>query len=780
MTIARKFFALFVATALLLSTAMTIYVAQREYQVALDRTVEAAVARVMSRPDLQIHIYNRDEANLLQSLGGFLETESISLAIAYNNQGQQLATEKRSTVDAGQIPTLQMVRSEISVIDTNLTALDKQKQPAGTGFWSTLITEDPKVHLTTPVFSPVNPAARGLTTQDFMEALSDPALKGSLVVIGYMHLGIDRDVLLQAVLPHVYRTATISLLFLLLCAIVVFRVTGRITAPLSRLSDMAQRITSSEGERDTSIKKGDQFSDIESVLNRVLRDVINREDEIGLEHKLLLLRADESASKLSERDLELNKAEEEINAARQELHQAANYDQLTTLPNRHLFTEQLALLLRLCARDAKPMALLFLNLDNFNRINESLGRSAGDQLLREIGGRLVSCLRSSDILTKNVDSDSEINVSRLGGDEFAIVLNRLDKAESAGMVAQRVADNLARPITVDGHDVVVTPSIGIAIAPRDGMEVDELLGAANTAMQHAKSDKDNIFLFFSETMESARQDDLKMESALRMAIENRELQLHYQPQVDTANGSIVGAEALLRWNNPELGDVSPFRFVALAEKIGLIQELGDWVLVEACRQMKAFREEGIELPRMAINISPHQFNPAFVKRLSAILKAAGIPPSALELGLSEGILMDNDASTLKVLEGLKETGVYLSLENFGTSYAPLGYLSRRSLDEIKIDRSFVSNCDNLEDAGRLVNAIIAMVQSLGLRTVAEGVETEAEYRYLADRGVRIMRGYLFCKPVPAETLKEQLVVPWHYMTQLQRMTLTAEIAASAT
>jgi EAL domain-containing protein (putative c-di-GMP-specific phosphodiesterase class I) len=307
--------------------------------------------------------------------------------------------------------------------------------------------------------------------------------------------------------------------------------------------------------------------------------------------------------------------------------------------------------------------------------------------------------------------------------------------------------------------------------------VEVLLRCASTAMQHAKSTSNGNVLFYKEDMEPTDQDDFKIESELRKAIHRNELSLHYQPQVDTTDGSIICAEALLRWESRELGLVSPARFIPLAEKTGLIWELGDWVLVEACRQMKALKEQGLELPRIAINISPGQLRPEFITRVREVLLAANLSPSILELGLAEVILMDNDSDIFKFLQELKETGVYLSLDNFGTNHAPISYLGRYPLDEIKIDRSFVLNCDTRKDAAKLVKAIIAMARSLNVDTVAEGVETAGQYRFLAANGVSIMRGYLFSKPVPAAELQQLLLVPWHFMPQLQRMALIRELVS---
>jgi EAL domain-containing protein (putative c-di-GMP-specific phosphodiesterase class I) len=306
------------------------------------------------------------------------------------------------------------------------------------------------------------------------------------------------------------------------------------------------------------------------------------------------------------------------------------------------------------------------------------------------------------------------------------------------------------------------------------MEVEELLRAADIALHHTEM-RDSPFLFYAEDMALTGQDDLKLEAELRKAIERNQLSLHYQPQVDTTDGSIICAEAFLRWEHPEYGQVPPARFINLAEKSGLIWELGDWVLVEVCRQMSVFREQGLELPRIAINVSPEQFKPAFVDRLIEVLGAADLSPSMLELGLSEAVLMDGDASLLSFMQKLKGAGVYLSLENFGINYAPMSYLSRVPLDEIKIDRNFIIDSDIRKEAGSLVKAIIAMAASLELPAVAEGVETAGQYRFLVENGITVMRGYLFSAPLPADELEKMLVVPWHFSGDLQRLRLMTEL-----
>jgi EAL domain-containing protein (putative c-di-GMP-specific phosphodiesterase class I) len=344
------------------------------------------------------------------------------------------------------------------------------------------------------------------------------------------------------------------------------------------------------------------------------------------------------------------------------------------------------------------------------------------------------------------------------------------------MVAQRIIRALAAPMVIDGHELVVTPSIGIALAPRDAGNVEGLLKAADTAMYHAKDSGKNSYLFYSGDMDAAGVERLKLENDLRKAIERNELILHYQPQVDTNTGSVVGVESLIRWQHPEHGLVPPFKFIPLAEEMGLIDELGNWVLREACRQMKVFEKLGFQLPKIAVNVSALQFNPLFISRVSEVLQEFKLKPSSLELELTEGVVMNNANDTIQALHDLKRLGVSLSIDDFGTGYSSLSYLSRFPLDELKIDRSFVIDFDKSETDASLVIAIIAMGKSMNLRLVAEGVETHEQYHFLTENGANIIQGYLFSKPVEAKDLAPMLT-PNHFKRQIEK--ISGELAAHA-
>lgn len=778
MTVTQRIAVLLVCSGLLFITIAAGYTAQREYQSTLQEIVNEAQVRTQNRAELQLYFHQQNETGLSQFLSEMVKPEAVQSAAAYNNIGELIINREGNANKQGAPPSLRSIREDAPVTDITLTAYNSDQQRIGTGFFASLTASNPTIHLIIPVPSSINPLIKNPTLTEIVSAANAHGDNNSLAVIGYIYLAIDRSVLLHSIHSQIVRVAFASLLLFSLFSAATILAMKRAFARLNQLSRFADNILSGESPRTLSSVDGEEFTSIAKVLNDAAASATNSRNEELLEYKLLKMQAEERASRLSQRELELNKATIEISSAKEQLHRLANYDSLTSLPNRHLFAEQLSVLLRQSARTAKSLAVLFLNFSNLQRVNESLGRNTGDMILKEIGKRLVNCLRTTDMLSHYEHANEALNVTRLGGGEFAVVLSQLDNVDTAALVAERILANLIEPMQLDGHELVITPIIGISVAPRDGMDVESLLKAAGTALDNAKAKSEISYLFYHETMEGSGEAELKMESELRKAIERSELRLHYQPQVDTSNGSIVCAEALLRWEHPEYGFVSPAIFIRLAEKIGLIWELGDWALVEACRQMRLLGDQGLKLSRVAINVSPQQFKPAFVSRVMEVLENSGIAPSMLELGLSEGILMDHDQNVLKFLQELKSIGVYLSLENFGTLHAPLNYLSRYPLDEIKIDRSFVANCDKRRDAARLVKAIIAMASSLGLRTVAEGVETEGEYRFLMTNGVSVMRGYLFSKPIPASELRQQLVVPWHFMSQLQRMALLDELKSN--
>jgi diguanylate cyclase (GGDEF)-like protein len=767
-TIAGKINVLFLSAALFLALALTSFTGFREYHSALDRLVDLALVEVRGRPQLQAELYLREDAALERMLAAFLELPAVFSAVARDNLGEALARSVNGSGTGSPLPPFKLLRGDAAAMDTKLVALGADLTPGDTGLWSALTHADVPMYLTVPVVTALDPTRQGLSPNDFFAAQAAPPASDGGHVIGYLQLDISRARLLDIIWPAVSRVLLASIGLIALCGAVLLLVSRRITRDLSQLALLAEQASSGKLEQAVEFEGSGELRDIARVLNNVIGGFTDLKKEIDVEQRLLTQEMHERTSQLSRRDEELNKAAEEITETRTRLQHLAYYDTLTALPNRRLFTEQLDLLLGLNHRNGHTLALLFLNLDNFKRVNESLGYSAGDQVLLEVGKRIAASLRGSDPVGHFAQDDQRNQVSRLGGDEFTVILNQIDSPLSAQTVVERLLDSLEKPMTIEGQELVVSPSIGVAVAPRDGKTVEALLRAAEVAMHHAKDSVRDKYLMFSEHMDATGVGRLKLEAELRKAVERKQLVLHYQPQVNSITGAVAGAEALLRWVHPEHGMIPPFQFIPMAEQIGVVEELGDWVLGEACRQLKAFDKLGLDLPRVAINVSAFQFTTAFCNSIAPMLQQYGLPASRLELGLSEDILIGEDREVDRNLRELKALGIYLSVDDFGTRHAPLNYLSRYNLDELKIDRSFVLDCDRNEGSAKLVIAIMAMAESLGLGIVAEGVETEDQFRFLIDNGASVMQGYLFSKAVTADELR-QMLAPWHFLQQLQRI-----------
>jgi diguanylate cyclase (GGDEF)-like protein/PAS domain S-box-containing protein len=426
----------------------------------------------------------------------------------------------------------------------------------------------------------------------------------------------------------------------------------------------------------------------------------------------------------------------------------AHYDGLTGLPNRGLFKEQLARELRRAERAAARVAVMFLDLDRFKQINDSLGHPVGDALLKSVAERLNGCLRGSDNLGRSEDDASA--TARLGGDEFTVMLTGLALAEDAAKVAQRIVEAMARPFAVEGHELYVSASVGVAVYPEDGADVDTLLKNADVAMYNAKDDGRNNYKFYSSQLNARALDRLTLERDLHRAQERGELLLHYQPQVESATGQVTGVEALLRWNHPERGLVPPAQFIPIAEQNGLIVPIGEWVLHEACRQAHAWSLEAAAPPQVWVNVSGIQFRD---RRLTGAvrraLEASGLAPGLLVIEATETIMLEERDATLETLRELKAIGIGIAIDDFGTGYSSLAYLKRFPLDTLKIDGSFVRDLAEDADDRAIISAIIAMAGSLKLEVLAEGVETEEQAALLRALGCSRMQGYLFSRPVPA-------------------------------
>jgi diguanylate cyclase (GGDEF)-like protein len=450
------------------------------------------------------------------------------------------------------------------------------------------------------------------------------------------------------------------------------------------------------------------------------------------------------------------RAFQEVRKSRESLEQLAYFDRLTALPNRAMFRELLGHELARGQRSQTPVAALLLDIDRFKEINETRGYKLGDQLLEMVAARLLQSLRKTDYVARSAE-DTGAQVARQGGDEFALLLTDLAQLDDAGRVAQRILQSLVQPFVLGGEEIFVTASIGIAIAPNDGSDVDSLLQSAETAMYCAKRQGGNNFQFYAESMNEAMVKRLELESNLRRSVERDQLVLFYQPLIDISNRQLVGMEALLRWMHHDLGMVSPAEFIPLAEETGLIVPIGRWVLRTASRQLHRWHVDGFEWLRMAVNIANRQLRePDFVSDVQEILDETGLDPSRLELEVTETSVMKNDQKTLEALQELRKIGVRLAVDDFGTGHSVLTYLRDFPLNTLKIDRSFINGVATEGKDAAITSAVIAMAHRLDLRVVAEGVETEDQLSFLTQHDCDECQGFLFSRPVPASEIGEIL------------------------
>jgi diguanylate cyclase (GGDEF)-like protein len=430
--------------------------------------------------------------------------------------------------------------------------------------------------------------------------------------------------------------------------------------------------------------------------------------------------------------------------ARQITH-SAEHDFLTGLPNRMLLNDRINQAIASARRHTKQVAVLFLDLDGFKHINDSLGHPIGDRLLQSIATRLVACVRGAD------------TVSRQGGDEFVVLLPDLQQPEDAAVMAGRILRDVAESHLVDHHELHVTTSIGVSVFPDDGTDAETLIKNADTAMYQAKENGRQSFQFFKPAMNARAVERQSIEEGLRRALDRQEFTLHYQPKVNIKTGAISGAEALIRWTHPTRGSISPAQFIPIAEDCGLILPIGRWVLRQATMQAQAWVDAGLHPTTMAVNVSAMEFrDDDFLKGLFIVLDESRLNPRALELELTESVLMKRVASTALILQTLRKSGVRVAIDDFGTGYSSLSYLRKFPIDTLKIDQSFVGQIASGDDGAAIVTAVIGMAQSLKLRVVAEGVETFEELAFLHAHHCEEAQGYYFSRPVPAEQFAKLL------------------------
>jgi predicted signal transduction protein with EAL and GGDEF domain len=446
--------------------------------------------------------------------------------------------------------------------------------------------------------------------------------------------------------------------------------------------------------------------------------------------------------------------------AEQHVRRLAYFDTLTGLPNRQSFNERLERELARSRRGGPGLAVLFLDLDGFKGINDSLGHGFGNLVLQWVADRLHTGLRPGDVLGRQIDGASntapqmdDLSIARLGGDEFTVLLPSIENTEDALVIAHRIRELIGRPLVIDGQEIVMTASIGIALFPDDAQDAETLLMHAETAMYAAKAEGRSNCQYYSASLTERAVARLELESALYQALERQEFHLVYQPQIDAVSGIIRGVEALIRWQHPEKGLISPLDFIPLAEEIGLILPIGAWVLQTACADAIRWQALGLPLIRMSVNISPIQFRDRDLQeKILAVLATTGLPAAHLEIEITESTLMEDASRTLELMHSLRDQGIHIALDDFGTGYSSLQYLKQLPLTKLKIDRAFVRDMPDSKADEAIVRAVVSLAQTLGMQVTAEGVESGDQHVVLAALGCHTIQGFHFSKPVSFDAM----------------------------
>ncbi len=547
--------------------------------------------------------------------------------------------------------------------------------------------------------------------------------------IGAVYLMVDLSTLYVQMAWQAMITAVAALLAMFAASMLLRRLNQSVLRPIRGLSFLMDRV-SDESDYSARAAPGDiaELNALAAGFNGMLGQIQQRDAE---------------------------RREAEIRTLK-----LAYFDSLTGLPNRQSFLERLGREVRGAEREGGRLAILFMDLDGFKGINDTMGHNTGDLILQWAADRLQQGIRPSDMVSR-VDADNgEVELARLGGDEFTALIPKISRPEEALLVAHRIRELMRRPFMLDGREVVLTASIGIAVYPDDGQDPASLLKHADTAMYHAKDKGRDNCQFYSTSLTQRAQQRLNLESNLRHALAGNEFSLAYQPQIDLVTGRIHSIEALIRWNHPEQGIIPPMDFIPLAEENGLIVPIGEWVLRTACSDVARW-QQGDHDVRVAVNLSPMQFkDPGLVETVFEILEQTGLAPELLELEITEGAVMEDSGTTLETLEALSVRGVQIALDDFGTGYSSMNYLKRMPLDNLKVDQSFVKGLPHDRENLAIVRAIFSMAQNLGFSVTAEGVETHEQADSLKMMGCDSLQGYYFSRPVPATDIPGLLAKQW--------------------
>lgn len=758
-SIAGKVNALIATIAAVCILLFTGYSAWRDYQYQRDAVFVQASGLVRGNALLPLNLYFRDELQLRKALEGISKlSPAVKRVVFYDGNGALIGeTHKNWVGSEASTARFTTLREGLSPLDEARVSLPEEHGPKELKALELLTLGERSLSVTVPVTSTLNTTREDLQRDDFAQALTSLEEVQSLHVVGYAETSISSTVLWTQTLPTIAQTLALGAGVAILLWFLARIMTRQINAPLAALARQADAMAAGNHKEALNVASSGEVGEIANTLTGIISDMQDHRQRVDMDRKLLSLTVDERTEQLSKHQLQLSEAEEKVSQTKSQLQHLAYFDTLTSLPNRRLFLEQLTLLLRLAARNNQKLGLLLIDIDNFKRINKSLGATGGDQLLKEVAQRLTNCVRDSDVLHRSTNDEAGImDLSRMGGDEFTVVLNQIDDAETALRTAKRLSEAVRQPYLVDEQEVVISSSIGLALAPTHAQDAEGLLRAADSAMMQAKGGERNGITLFNPSMQGDGRQRLQLENDLRKALESNELILHYQPQVHAISGAVSGVEALVRWRHPEKGLIPPYQWIPIAEELGLIHDVGAWVLREACTTLVRLREDGMCLPRISVNVSALQLRDSFVSEVETTLKESGLDPASLKLELTEGIMINSHEPTLKLVERLRELNVQLSIDDFGTGYSSLSYLARFPLNELKIDRSFVQGLAQGDNNAELVRAIIAMARSLSLDIVVEGVEHIEELQFFREQNVDVIQGYLFSPPIPEEQLREML------------------------
>lgn len=579
----------------------------------------------------------------------------------------------------------------------------------------------------------------------FNKPITHDKLQGYTVIkdifgkpIGMFQMTTPRSIFLTGSKAIQYYLTSFLVLGVLFIGLILYLLRVLILKRLERLDREVANIGENHAITERVDASGkDELSTVSKEINKML-DIIQESHE-QLEHKV-----EERTQELKEEITERKSVERELIIHKEHLVRLAHYDNLTSLPNRVFFNEILNKAIKNAQRNDKTIAVMFVDLDRFKNINDALGHHIGDKVLKEMASRFSSLIRAGDIL------------ARLGGDEFIILLNDIGNQKFVMPIAEKILEAAAKPVTIEGHEFFISASIGVSIYPGDGDSLEDLQKNADMAMYKAKKAGGSTVVFYESAMDTAAE-HMKMEAALRRAIQNNEFVLYFQPQMSLKDGKIRHCEALIRWESPEVGMVSPGQFIPLAEETGLIMQIGEWALHEACRINKKWQDEGYDPIAVAVNISPKQFRHQDVAQIVAeALRAHNLDPEYLEVEITETAVMDNVEDAIAKLQSIKDMGVRISVDDFGTGYTSINYLRQYPVSVLKIDQTFIKGLPNDPNDEAITSAVISLGHNLGLNVVAEGVETAEQMKYLTEHECDIIQGYFLSRPLPEAKFMQQL------------------------